>query len=198
MIRGESRALTVEVLEAFNTSNYYAHTVLDNGGEPFAFMILSHSNTSGREVALIETQGGNVFHRFMAKEIWLGSGADEDTQDLSMDHFKCNTVLFVQDRICIWLGRDCQQFQLDPNEQIVRFVSWVGNSCVPYGWIETSTSYIGLDGLSCDSYRIKKTPAVEKLIHNEELCLYCLDLSDPKISALTKSIKFKRIHDSVY
>lgn len=63
------------------------------------------------------------------------------------------------------------EFQLDEGEEVIRFVSTVGNSCVPYGWIETKTSYIGLEQFSCETYRIYKTQEIEEMIRSEKLSL---------------------------
>jgi len=55
---------------------------------------------------------------------------------MSYPYFTGNTALLVQNELCTSLASDIRQFRLAKNEEVINYVSTVGNSSVPYGWIE--------------------------------------------------------------
>lgn len=193
MLKGESQVLIQEVHDVLERGHTYQSTVVDNGAKPFTFLLFYDKEEELLSVDVAVTETSEIFYSSYLDEVWLGSGQYDDTQDLSYKHFKCNTVLFVMGQNCTWLGAECVGFKLKEGESVVRFVSTVENSCCPYGWTETTTSYIGLESLSCENYRIEKSPEVEEMILNGELNLKCPPPGAPYLKEFKPFVVHRRL-----
>ena len=193
MIRGESKELVDEVDEILSRDRVYNHDILDNTRTKFYFAMYREEENYRLHVSLVVKDTMSVFHKLVAKSIWLGSGKYNNTKYIDFDPYICNTVLFVNDRSCTWLGESCCSFELEKGEEVVRYVSTVCNEWTAYGWIETNTSYLGLYQFSCDTYRITKTPQVNQWIKSEKLLLASPNLDDQDIRSLIQPLKVSLI-----
>lgn len=82
-----------------------------------------------------------------ADQVWFGDGywgaGPPDAYSFG------NSVLLVKGRTCTVINEEAVQFKLKAGEQVQEFVSKIGNSVVPYGFIKTNKGfYTGFPG--CD------------------------------------------------
>jgi len=156
----------------------FSFTTLDNGAEPFRITV-EKNNTGKLKVILSDNTFGkeypreDKFKRFNillddVDTIWLGSGSYENYFDRSEEQYLGNTALLVKGNTCISVARDIEEFTLSDNERVTRYISSVGNSAVPYGWIETNLGYYALESFNCDTgFLPKKYVVMENIEHFE-------------------------------
>jgi len=144
--------------------------VLDNGGEPFR-VTLSQAGRGDKAQLNVEIQdnyplddeyavrpglfAGGSLSLVDVDQVWLGSGYDGRVLD-DPEATIGNTALIVKGNEVMWVGSSVSVFQLQKGERIVNFVSTVGNSAVPYGYIETNLNYYGFYHFTCADGMIAK------------------------------------------
>ena len=64
--------------------------------------------------------------------IWVGNG---EYSNVHKEDFLGNTILFVKKNECISIASEINSFILRKGEKVINYVSTVGNSGVPYGYI---------------------------------------------------------------
>lgn len=145
----------------FGDADHLEHTVLDNGGKPYR-VIVETAPSAPRElvVAIVCVTGdsgrklGAVVRIDAPDAIWYGSGSynkkqNVDDMDGPRQHYTGNTVLIVKGRTLTLAARHVSRFQLRGGERVTRYVSTVGNSAVPYGYIETTLGIHAVDDNNC-------------------------------------------------
>ena len=71
-----------------------------------------------------------------------------------------NTVLIVIGKKCISISNRIFTFLLLPEENVIDYVSTVGNSSVPYGFITTDNGIYALPGFNC----VESPVFIEKIV----------------------------------
>ena len=138
----------------------------------------------GKSEVVIEPENlpSKNIHLSNVREVWLGCGSYDNPKDYK-DSYVGNVVLIRQNRICYIVGNYIQKFMLRRRERIFKFLSTVGNSGVPYGYMITDSRYILFNTNNCatDGYILKKEldMLVKKLSPEvrKKLQLSCLDTS---------------------
>ena len=128
---------------------------LDNGGKPFKIKVISQSDTYIYVNVSVDINY-NKFEdipRFVevmciekADAIWYGSGSYNN--EFEEKHIG-NTILITKGKTCISISNIICIFELKNDEHVVDYVSTVGNSCVPYGFITTTHGIYCLPGSNC-------------------------------------------------
>jgi hypothetical protein len=130
--------------------------VLDNGAQPFRVSIEGEKVVIG-DNSMFDMDGEfpreDKYLNFKipvenVDEIWLGCGEYDDYYNPSPEFFG-NTVLLVVGQRCISVASEIIEFRLSEGEHVTRYISTVGNSAVPYGWIETTLGYYALPSFNC-------------------------------------------------
>lgn len=85
-----------------------------------------------------------------ASSVWVGQGEYHNWDSLDADCFG-NTALIVRGRTAWSVASDIRTFTLAARERVVEYVSSVGNSSVPYGFIRTSRGVYVLESFNCDT-----------------------------------------------
>jgi len=158
---------------------------LDNGADAFRVKILPKE----RKIIIINydyfMRNLEIIDHFIENVdiIWIGCGSYEDVNDTSEDFFTGNSALVIKGSTCTIIGSDVISFELLNNEKVIYYQSTVGNSGVPYGYVETNLRYIST---SCDKRFIYKTDYKSE---DSKLDLYCLNKEDSN----THILKFKEI-----
>ena len=137
MLHCESKSLLADIKHDINHKDCYIHTVCDNGSGDFVFMMM-RERIRFRVVIMRLTGCEKVLDR-LVDEVWFGSGSYDNVDDRRYEHFDCNTVLFRDGQTCFWLGAGLHTFELEKGDELTKFRSTVQNSCVPYGWIDTTS-----------------------------------------------------------
>lgn len=152
----------------------YLGEAIDNGGVAFYYFI-HLDQESGDLTVTVKPQNSEGIKPFslVVDEIWLGSGEYDNVNSRRASHFDGNTILFRKGRDCYWVGLEMVCFELNEGEKLVSFRSTVGNSCVPYGWIETNTHYLGLESFTCETGRILKEYVTPELLETKKVYLDC-------------------------
>ena len=107
-----------------------------------------------------------VIHISKFTDLYLGSGTYDDFYDKSYSHFAGNTCLFVKraDRdetgpdICVSVASHVYMFSLQPDDSIFNLYSTVGNSAVPYGFIESKEGYYLVGSFNCIQDKVQFVP----------------------------------------
>jgi hypothetical protein len=116
----------------------------DNGGRAFRVKLTPKTVKVSRASARRVLRNINT--------VWLGCGSYADPFDQDETHYAGNAVLVIhsQSRVCTLIAsRHVTSFTLFPRERVLRFVSTVQNSGVPYGFTETNLRYIGVADNNC-------------------------------------------------
>ena len=172
--RGPIRASCPRVEEALGRrllDEYdIVHGVLDNGGRPHT-VFLSDSGDSRVHAMVVcsdfdgapEREPGVVYAARDVEEVWFGSSVlktsalwrpKEVYVDLSPGHVDASevgsAVLLVEGRKCTAVSSMVVSFELAKGEAVTNLVSYVGNSGVVYGWVETTRGVYIVRGFNCD------------------------------------------------
>lgn len=155
-------AVITQFTNMLNTKGLVSFPTLDNGGQPFRISVKLQSNkiASKLKVQITDntTKDGyprkDSFLNFKmvfenVGQLWLGAGSYDDYYDTSAKHYTGNTVLLVIGNKCISVSSSIIEFYLHDGEYITKYISTVGNSAVPYGWIETNLAYIAIGSFNC-------------------------------------------------
>ena len=151
---------------------------LDNGGRPYKIVIKPLATndikiTISKDMNYEDFEKEPKFEKIMvienADEIWYGSGCYDDELDPNKNYFG-NTVLIVIGKKCISISNRIFTFLLLPEENVIDYVSTVGNSSVPYGFITTDNGIYALPGFNC----------VESLVFIEKIVKFPLTLTQRK------------------
>lgn len=150
--------------------------ILDNGGEPFKVTLFKDGDklnvTISDNTDKPVNPGDDIYPRkdkYLGfsktieniDQIWVGCGSYDNVNDRSYPHYMGNTALIVKGKVCTSLASSISRFELAQNEHITRYVSTVGNSAVPYGWIETNKGYYALSSFNCDTGYLNKSDVDE-------------------------------------
>ena len=147
-------------------------TTLDNGGDAF---IVKFSDRGVCVQSLLAKKHPTVFTVLDVDEIWIGCGSYGDLFDMA-EHTIGNAVLIRKGQFCWLIGKSISTFMLNENERIIKYVSTVQNSGVPYGYTETNLRYIGIKDNNCDkSLYVDKTPS-ERYDMEELQCMSAYDI----------------------
>jgi len=157
----------------------FSFTVLDNGGKPFR-VIVKKNNTGKLKVKLTDNTVNSKYPRkdkFKAfvkviddvDTIWLGSGTYNNYFNRSEEHYLGNTALLTKNNTCISVASYITEFNLSNGEYVTRYISSVGNSAVPYGWIETNYGYYAIDSFNCDTGFLSKKYITKESLENINL-----------------------------
>jgi hypothetical protein len=129
--------------------------VLDNGAHPFKIRIDEKVTLSDN--TMLDNDGEfpreDKYANFSLlfdniKTIWLGCGEYDDYYNMD-SYFMGNTALLINGQTCISVASEIIEFKLSEGEKVTRYISTVGNSGVPYGWIETNLGYYALSSFNC-------------------------------------------------
>lgn len=144
---------------------HFAFDVLRNGGHPFRVHIESVRNKGlyVQVTKLIETESGQTSYgqtlRFGPLQepdsLWFGSGSYDNVSDRTFTHFVGNTFAFQKKSEVIVVATLVESFNLKSGESIQRYVSTVGNSAVPYGYIQTNRGIYVLESFNCATGFVK-------------------------------------------
>jgi hypothetical protein len=145
------------------------HGVLDNGGRPHT-VFLSSGDDDSRVHAMVvcsdfggapEREPGVVYAARDVREVWFGCSvlrtpgwrSSKAYVDLSPSRVDAadvgSTVLLVEGRRCTAVGSRVVSFELAAGEAVTDLVSYVGNSAVVYGWVETTRGVYVVRGFNC-------------------------------------------------
>lgn len=137
-------------------------SVLDNGAHPFKVLLFKNGDKLNVTVSdnTDKPVGGEIYLRkdkYLGfsktieniDQIWIGCGAYDNVYDKSANHYIGNTALIVKDNVCTSIASVIYRFELSLDEHITKYVSTVGNSAVPYGWIQTNKGYYALTSFNC-------------------------------------------------
>jgi hypothetical protein len=133
--------------------------VLDNGGKPFKVDIIKRRGRLDVTYCDNESDDDPRVDRYVGfsttikdvDEVWIGCGTYKNVYDMSFKHYIGNTAMVRKGLVCTSLASSVCEFKLDINERITRYVSTVGNSAVPYGWMQTNKGYYALESFTCMS-----------------------------------------------
>ena len=118
-------------------------------------------------------------------EIWLGCGSVDNVLDMDPNFFG-NAVLIRKGNFCWLIGTEIHVFTLKRNERIVKYVSTVGNSGVPAGYLETNLRYIGIKGNNCNqSLYIDKKASAESWDQEVLECMSAFDVPTKPFNAVS-------------
>lgn len=141
-------------------------TVLDNGGAPFKlrikpqrnglFKVTVSDNYVRSEYPREDKWAGFSMDFPDVEQVWVGSGSYDDPYDRSHKHYAGNTALLIQGNVATSIAAAIMEFKLAKGEKVTRYYSTVGNSAVPYGWIETNDGYYALGTFNCDTGFIRR------------------------------------------
>ena len=147
-------------------------TTLDNGGHTFTVKF----NEKGVYVESLQLEKHpSVLIVLNVDEIWIGCGSYGDLFDMA-EYTIGNAVLIRKGRFCWLIGKSISTFMLNENERIIKYISTVQNSGVPYGYTETNLRYIGIKDNNCEqSLYVEKTPS-ERYEMEELQCMSAYDI----------------------
>jgi len=147
-------------------------TTLDNGESTF---IVKFNDLGVSVQSLRMKQHPSVLTILDADEIWIGCGSYGDLFDMA-EYTIGNAVLIRKGRFCWLIGRGISTFMLNENARIIKYVSTVQNSGVPYGYTETNLRYIGIKDNNCEkSLYVKKTRS-ERYDMEQLQCMSAYDI----------------------
>jgi len=88
----------------------------------------------------------------------------------------------IKGNACISVASGISSFTLKKNEYVIRYISTVGNSAVPYGYIQTNLGYYALASFNCDTGFISS-----KYVKSEEgLNLSCWERNEYPFTKMEK------------
>ena len=123
-------------------------TTLSNGGKKFIVEFDNKKPIVSVYFAFLP-EHQRTFVVFEPDEVWIGCGSYGDVNDMAK-YTIGNAVLIRKGRFCWLIGTGIHTFVLNDEERIIKYVSTVQNSGVPYGYIETDTRYIGIKNNNCE------------------------------------------------
>ena len=193
--------VTERIKREVSQRGYSTFRTLDNGGHPFRLKLYPDSiqlrdNSNEKDEDGEANPREDRFTGFSvdikrASEIWIGTGAGPDVTDLTYPHYFGSSAIIVvpsmfrlskkpRGDLIIVVSSDVSVFSLTPGESVVRFVSTVGNSAVPYGWIETTKGKYFIESFNCASGFVPLSMRVESP--------FCIEDSQPGLQKI-KNLK---------
>lgn len=154
------KSIVRRIENAIKTKGEFVFKTMDNGGQPHKvvindnkviFMDNSDDPRSGYDSVRNDKFQGFVKVVQNPDEIWIGTGADENVLDKSSKRFLGNTALVIKGNTATSLASSIHTFELSDGEHVTSYTSTVGNSGVPYGWIETNKGYYALKSFNCET-----------------------------------------------
>ena len=155
-------------------------TTLDNGDTPF---IVKFNDQGVCVQSLLSKKHPTVLTVLDVDEIWIGCGSYGDLFDMA-EYTIGNAVLIRKGRFCWLIGRGISTFMLNENERIVKYISTVQNSGVPYGYTETNLRYIGIKGNNCEKSLYVKKSLSKRYAVEELQCMSAYDLPTKPFSSV--------------
>ena len=157
----------------------FTFATLDNGNQPFRLTLFpffiklgdnSHEkDDTGLSYPRTDRYTGFSIDIKRMSDIWIGTGTYDDESDLThCRYFGSSALIVIPSRrsskgaLVLVISSDVSAFTLDPGESVVNFVSTVGNSAVPYGWIETTKGKYFVQSFNCTSGFIPSSVNVER------------------------------------
>ena len=147
-------------------------TTLDNGEKTF---IVKFNDLGVSVHSLRVKTHPTILTVLDMDEIWIGCGSYGDLFDMA-EYTIGNAVLIRKSRFCWLIGRGVSTFMLNKNERIVKYISTVQNSGVPYGFIETNLRYIGIKDNNCEKSLYLKKSLSERYTMEELQCMSAYDI----------------------
>jgi hypothetical protein len=152
MIRAESKSVTSKLNKKLVKKGRVVLETVDNAGSPFLVVVCINDETKKLDVVIVctDSYGTRKFGKSHvvcdADAVWVGCGV----YDKKGPQFVGNTVLIVHGKRMTSVSSNVYTFDLLHNDDdVVKYVSRVGNSSVPYGWIETNHGIYATDGFNC-------------------------------------------------
>lgn len=149
-IRAADKKVERRLNEELYRVGFVTLTTTDNGGRPFQVTVCENADDGIDVVVLCKDayahqKFGKTLTLRGVDRVWVGCGE----YGKPGDSFVGNTVLLTQGNKCTSVASAVLTFSIGKTDNIVRYVSTMGNSAVPYGWIETSKGLFATSSFNC-------------------------------------------------
>lgn len=149
-IQAHSTSVTRRLQGALDNGETLKFEVHDNGGRPFKVIVFPNGRVRVHVLPLIGQRLGRRVLDVDATLVCVGQGTWERPSSTAAWCLG-NTVLIVSARRVYSVASSICTFSLQPRERVVKFMSAVGNSDVPYGYLETSRGVYAVSSFNCDN-----------------------------------------------